>query len=79
MGSKKYDARRKRARWDKGPVFGLVERGGRARTYHMPTVTMKGVIDKIRDDVSINADGIYTDDGKFYGTVAGCIKNHNHH
>lgn len=37
MGSKKYDPRRKRARWDKEPVFGLVERDGRARTYHMPT------------------------------------------
>jgi transposase-like protein len=29
MGSKKYDARRKRAKSDKEPVFGMVERDGR--------------------------------------------------
>jgi transposase-like protein len=32
MGSKKYDARRKRAKYDKEPVFGMVQRdGGPAR------------------------------------------------
>jgi transposase-like protein len=78
MGSKKYDKRRKRARWDKEPVFGVVERGGKARTYHMPTVTLKGVVEKIKDNVSINATAIYTDESAFYGTVPGCIQNHNH-
>jgi transposase-like protein len=78
MGSKKYDKRRKRARWDKEPVFGVVERGGKARTYHMPEVTLKGVVEKIKDNVSINAQAIYTDESSFYGTVPGCIKNHNH-
>jgi transposase-like protein len=77
MGGK-YDERRKRARWDKEPVFGMVERDGRARTYHMPGITMKGVVEKIKDNVSIDADAVYTDDGKFYGTTAGCLKNHNH-
>lgn len=74
----RYDKRRKRARCDKEPVFGVVQRDGKARTYHMPEPTMKKIVDKIKGDVSINADGIYTDDGKFYGTTAGCIKNHNH-
>jgi DNA-directed RNA polymerase subunit RPC12/RpoP/transposase-like protein len=78
MGSKKYDARRKRARWDKEPVFGMVERNGRARTYHMPKVTLDNIVDRIKDNVSINADAIYSDDGQSYGTVPGCIKNHNH-
>ena len=78
MGSKKYDKRRKRARWDKEPVFGVVERGGKARTCHMPTVTLKGVVEKIKDNVSIHADAIYTDESAFYGTVPGCIQNHNH-
>src|ERR1035441_7915322 len=31
MGSKKYDKRRKRAKYAKEPVFGIVERDGRAR------------------------------------------------
>ena len=78
MGSKKFDARRKRARWDKEPVFGMVERDGRARTYHMPKVTLNNIVSRIKDNVSIHADAIYSDDGQSYGTVPGCIKNHNH-
>lgn len=78
MGSKKYDKRRKRGPYEKEPVFGMVERDGRVRTYHMPKVTLKGVVDKIKDNVSITANAIYTDDSRFYGTTAGCIKNHNH-
>jgi transposase-like protein len=74
----KYDKRRKRAKWDKEPVFGIVQRDGKARTYHMPEPTMKKIMEKIKGDVSVNADGIYTDDGKFYGTTAGALKNHNH-
>jgi len=74
----KYDRRRKRARYDKEPVFGIVQRHGKARTYHMPQPNMKKIMDKIKGDVSINADGIYTDDGKYYGTAAGALKNHNH-
>jgi transposase-like protein len=36
MGPKKYDKRRKHGPYEKGPVFGIVERNGRARTYQMP-------------------------------------------
>jgi DNA-directed RNA polymerase subunit RPC12/RpoP len=78
MGSKKYDKRRKRAKYDKEPVFGIVERGGRARTYHMPEVTLTGVVEKIKGNVSIAADAIYTDESRLYGTAAGCTRNHNH-
>src|SRR5438105_3016441 len=39
----KYDARRKRARWDKEPVFGIVERGGKAKTWHIPAVKRANV------------------------------------
>lgn len=59
-------------------MFGVVERGGKARTYHMPKVTLAGVVEKIKDNVSINATAIYTDESAFYGTVPGCVKNHNH-
>lgn len=74
----KYDKRRKRNRWDKPAVFGVVERDGKARTCYMPECTLKNVVSKIKDTVSIHAKGIYTDDGKFYGTTAGCIRSHNH-
>ena len=78
MGSKKYDKRRKRGRCDKEPVFGIVERKGRGRANHMPKVTLANVVERIKDNVSIHADAIYTDDGQRYGTVPGCIANHNH-
>ena len=78
MGSKKYDKRRKRAKYAKEPVFGIVERDGRARTYHMPGVTLKNVVEKIKDNVSIATNAVYTDESRLYGTVPGCIRNHNH-
>jgi transposase-like protein len=78
MGSKKYDKRRKRGKYENEPVFGMVERDGRARTDHMPTVTLKGIVERIKDNVSIHADAIYSDDGQSYGTVPGIIENHNH-
>lgn len=74
----KYDRRRKRARYDKEPVFGVIQRNGKARTYHMPELTLKKVMEKIKGDVSINAQGIYTDESRYYGTVPGCLENHNH-
>ena len=74
----KYDKRRKRAKYDKEPVFGVVERDGKVRTSHMPEVTLKGVVEKIKDNVAITADAIYTDQSALYGTTAGCIKSHKH-
>jgi len=44
MGSKKYDKRRKRARYEKEPVFGMVERKGKAKTYHVPEVNRFNII-----------------------------------
>jgi DNA-directed RNA polymerase subunit RPC12/RpoP/transposase-like protein len=78
MGSKKYDKRRKRAKYATEPVFGMVERDGRARTYHMPEVTLKNVVEKIKDNVSIATNAVYTDESSLYGTVPGCIRNHKH-
>jgi DNA-directed RNA polymerase subunit RPC12/RpoP len=74
----KYDKRRKRAKYDKPAVFGVVQRDGKARTYHMPAVTLKAVVEKIKDNVSINATAIHTDESNLYGTTAGCIKSHKH-
>jgi DNA-directed RNA polymerase subunit RPC12/RpoP len=53
MGSKKYDKRRKRAKYDKEPVFGIVERGGKARTWHVPAVNRHHVISKLEDNISM--------------------------
>jgi transposase-like protein len=76
MGSKKYDKRRKRGKYEKEPVFGIVQRGGKARTYHVPNLTRGPVWDKLRDNISIQADALYTDDGRFYKMLPENIKHH---
>jgi hypothetical protein len=74
----KYDKRRKRARYDKPAVFGVIERDGKARTCYMPSVSMKNVVKKITGNVSISADAIHTDESNLYGTEAGLIESHKH-
>src|SRR5262249_50049644 len=59
MGGRKYDKRRKRGRYEKEPVFGMIERGGRVKTHHMPEVTRKNVMDMLQDEISISADAVY--------------------
>lgn len=61
----KFDKRRKRQRWDKEPVFGMVERGGEVRTWHIPQVNRFHVIDKIKGHISDDAK-LYTDESKLY-------------
>lgn len=74
----RYDKRRKRDPWSKPPVSGVVERGGKARTCYMPNASLTKIVSSIRDNVSINAPAIYTDQSQFYNTTAGCIKTHKH-
>src|SRR5690242_19330930 len=62
MGSKKYDKRRNRGKYEKEPVFGMVERDGRAKTFHVPVANRFHIIDKIKDNISIEADALYTDE-----------------
>lgn len=62
MGSKKYDKRRKRAKYQKEPVFGMVERDGRARTYHLPAANRHFITKKIEDNIAIDASAVYTDE-----------------
>src|ERR1039457_5503353 len=77
MGSKKYDKRRKRAKYDKEPVFGVVERDGRAKTWHVSKpVNRYGVIGKLQDTISVNADALYTDESALYKRVPGNIQKH---
>jgi hypothetical protein len=72
----KYDERRKRARWDKEPVFGMVERGGKAKTCHIPKINRKAVVAKITDTISIDADLVCTDDSNIYDKMPENVKKH---
>ena len=72
----KYDARRKRARWDKEPVFGMVERGGKAKTYHIPQINRQNAVAKIKDNISIEADLVCTDDSSIYHQMPANVKRH---
>jgi transposase-like protein len=76
MGAKKYDKRRKRGRYEKEPVFGMVERDGRARTYHVRNMNRHNIVDKIRDNISINATAMYTDESQLYKRVPENIQKH---
>jgi len=76
IGSKKYDRRRKRGKYEKEPVFGIVQRNGKARTYHFPQMNRWQIAEKLKGDISIDAKALYTDDGRFYQRVQENIKNH---
>jgi hypothetical protein len=76
MGSKKYDNRRKRAKYAKEPVFGIVERDGKAKTWYVPAVNRHHVIGKLKDNISINADAVYTDDSHLYDRMPANIQKH---
>jgi hypothetical protein len=65
----KFDKRRKRQRWDKEPVFGMVERGGKAKTYHVPQVNRFHAIDKIKDNIAIEAGAVYPRPSKTHRSV----------
>jgi hypothetical protein len=72
MGSKKYDKRRKRAKYEKEPVFGIVERDGRAKTLHVThPVNRHKVIGKPEDTVSIEAD-----DSRLYERMPSNVQKH---
>jgi DNA-directed RNA polymerase subunit RPC12/RpoP len=76
MGSKKYDKRRKRGKYEKEPVFGMVERGGKARTYHVAKMNRWNVIGKIEGDISIKADAVYTDESPLYDRMPENVQKH---
>lgn len=65
-GSKKYNKRRKSGKYLKEPVFGMEERGRCARTFHVPAVNRLHVIDKIKNNISIQANAVYTDESQLY-------------
>jgi transposase-like protein len=77
MGSKKYDKRRKRAKYEKEPVFGMIERDGRAKTFHVShPVNRYKVIPKLQDNISIEADAVYTDESRLYERMPENVAKH---
>jgi hypothetical protein len=66
IGPRRYDERRKRERWDKEPVFGVIERGGKAKTWHIPRVNRHHIIQKLKDTISLEADLVCTDESPMY-------------
>jgi transposase-like protein len=72
----KYDERPKRARWGKEPVFGMVERGGKAKTCHIPKIDRKTVVAKIKDTISVETDLVWTDASTIYDKMPENIKKH---
>jgi len=71
----RYDKRRRRAKYDKEPVFGIAERGGKARTWHVPQVNRYHVISKLRDNISIDATTVYTDESPMYKRMPEGLKH----
>jgi transposase-like protein len=66
IGPRRYDERRRRDRWDKEPVFGVIERGGKVKTWHIPRVNRHHVIAKLKDTISLEADLVCTDESPMY-------------
>jgi len=53
-----------------------VERDGRARTYNVKNVNRHNVIDKIKDNIAISADAVYTDDSRLYDRMPDNVQKH---
>jgi transposase-like protein len=73
----KYDPRRKRARYEKPAVVGLIERGhaGRVRTMRLNTVSKETLVGTIKDNTAPTAH-IMTDEHAGYKSV-GQIRKHD--
>jgi hypothetical protein len=77
----RYDKRRKRARWEKQPVMGIVQRGdgdgelARVEAYKIPTVSKAILVSKIKERVATDAEVVVTDELAAYKSVS---KTHRH-
>jgi transposase-like protein len=70
----RYDKRRKRGRYEKQPVIGLIERNGKFEARKINTVSKKVLVGVIQERVSRKAK-VYTDELGAYKSVA---KTHQH-
>ena len=77
----KYDKRRKRARWDKEPVVGMVSRDGKAKTWHVqnhPSTAPRGGQDQGKH-LDSSPTGVCTDDSNLYVGHEGAERNVQKH
>jgi hypothetical protein len=71
----KYDKRRKRERYEKQAVMGIMERGNRVEAFPIPTPSKTVLTGKIAERVSPKAQMVCTDELAAYKSVG---KTHNH-
>ena len=70
----KFDKRRKRAKYDKPAVVGLIERGGKVRTMRLNTVSKETLVGTIMNNTSADAH-IMTDEHRGYKSVKNIRKH----
>lgn len=69
-GSGDNEGRRgRRGPWEKTPVMGIVERGGRVEAYKIPTASKPVLVGKVEDRVSTDAELVITDELAAYKSV----------
>ena len=61
-----YDRRVKRGPWEKTPVVGLIQRGGRVEAMTIPTPSKAILCGVVKDRVSTDADMVVTDQASAY-------------
>lgn len=71
----KFDKRRKRAKYDKDPVFGMIERGGDVRAFHINAADSWHITGKILANVHAETELVVTDESKIYDAL-GARFNH---
>jgi transposase-like protein len=60
----------------KDTVFGMVERGGNVKTFHVPALNRFHVIDKIKEGISVEASLVCTDESQLYVRMPKNITRH---
>lgn len=66
----RYDKRRKRAKYDKAPVIGMVERGGEVRaTVPNGKINQRIALNSINENIAPNAEMVCTDESSLYHDV----------
>lgn len=70
-----YNPRGSRGPKNKRPIVSLVERGGRVRSFHVPTAD-KATVDKIVKDNIARESKLHTDESKLYGDAAEHFAEH---
>jgi len=60
----------------KDSVFGMIERDGRVKTYHIPALNRYYVIDKLKEGISVEAELVCTDESRLYQRMPSNIVRH---